>query len=89
MCLLAQVSRDVGLLFQQPRDQLFERTVEREVRCGLDQHPEADHAVEAALAAVGLSHLAGRHPAELPASQQRLLAHGYGAGAASLGPCVG
>lgn len=69
-----QVSHDVGLLFQQPRDQLFERTVEREVRFGLDQHPVADLAVEYALAAVGLTHLAGRHPAELPASQQRLLA---------------
>ena len=69
------VARDVGLLFQQPRDQLFERTVEREVRFGLVRHgPAADHAVQHALAAVGLEHLAGRHPAELPASQQRLLA---------------
>ncbi len=70
-----QVARDVGLLFQQPRDQLFERTVEREVRFGLERPgPAADQAVQHALAAVGLEHLAGRHPAELPASQQRLLA---------------
>jgi energy-coupling factor transporter ATP-binding protein EcfA2 len=70
-----RVARDVGLLFQQPRDQLFERTVEREVRFGLVRHgPAADQAVQCALAAVGLDHLAGRHPAELPASQQRLLA---------------
>jgi energy-coupling factor transporter ATP-binding protein EcfA2 len=70
-----RVSGDVGLLFQQPRDQLFERTVEREVRFGLERgQPAADRAVQQALAAVGLEHLAGRHPAELPASQQRLLA---------------
>ncbi|QHK18867.1 ATP-binding cassette domain-containing protein [Pseudarthrobacter psychrotolerans] len=70
-----RVAHDVGLLFQQPRDQLFERTVEREVRFGLERHgPAADQTVQHALAAVGLEHLAGRHPAELPASQQRLLA---------------
>lgn len=73
-----RVAADVGLLFQQPRDQLFERTVEREVRFGLKRRqPAAGQAVQAvqhALAAVGLEHLAGRHPAELPASQQRLLA---------------
>ncbi len=70
-----RVSRDVGLLFQQPRDQLFERTAEREVRFGLDRRqPIADQSVQGALDAVGLAHLAGRHPGELPASQQRLLA---------------
>ena len=69
------VAAPVGLLFQQPRDQLFERTVEREVRFGLGRDGlAADQAVQRALAAVGLDHLAGRHPAELPASQQRLLA---------------
>ncbi|WP_426986442.1 ABC transporter ATP-binding protein [Pseudarthrobacter sp. Y6] len=70
-----RVAAEVGLLFQQPRDQLFERTAEREVRFGLERRqPAADQAVQQALAAVGLEHLAGRHPAELPASQQRLLA---------------
>lgn len=87
-----RVSGEVGLLFQQPRDQLFERTVEREVRFGLDRHRRrrlsaalgrptandhgaaADRAARQALDAVGLEQLAGRHPAELPASQQRLLA---------------
>jgi energy-coupling factor transport system ATP-binding protein len=73
--LVGRVAADVGLLFQQPRDQLFERTVEREVRFRLQRgQPGADQAVQRALAAVGLEHLAGRHPAELPASQQRLLA---------------
>lgn len=72
---VGRVAADVGLLFQQPRDQLFERTVEREVRFGLERgQPAADKAVQRALAAVGLEKLAGRHPAELSASQQRLLA---------------
>ncbi len=69
-----RVSGDVGILFQQPRDQLFERTVEREVLFGLRQDAAAERAAYQALAAVGLDHLADRHPAELPASHQRLLA---------------
>ncbi|MCU1516801.1 MAG: transporter [Pseudarthrobacter sp.] len=68
------VAAGVGLLFQEPRDQLFERTAEREVAFGLVPGPPATAAVRRALAAVGLADAAGRHPAELPASQQRLLA---------------
>ncbi|MCY1675059.1 ABC transporter ATP-binding protein [Pseudarthrobacter sp. SL88] len=67
----------VGLLFQHPRDQLFERTLLREVRFGLDRLAGAAAAGEraaAALAAVGLQGAAHGHPAELPASGQRLLA---------------
>lgn len=67
----------VGLLFQHPRDQLFERTVLREVRFGLDRlcgQAEAGDRAQAALAAVGLADSAGEHPAELSASRQRLLA---------------
>ncbi|PNI07965.1 ABC transporter [Arthrobacter sp. AFG7.2] len=72
-----ETARSVGLLFQQPRDQLFERTVLREVQFGLDRlfHPgEAAARALAALSAVGLAAAAPRHPAELPASGQRLLA---------------
>ncbi|MDQ0769623.1 energy-coupling factor transporter ATP-binding protein EcfA2 [Pseudarthrobacter defluvii] len=67
----------VGLLFQQPRDQLFERTVLREVGFGLDRlvgPATAKERAAAALAAVGLAGAADDHPAELPASAQRLLA---------------
>lgn len=68
---------EIGLLFQHPRDQLFERTVRREVGFGLrkllGRERAAARAAEA-LAAVGLSGAAAAHPAELPASQQRLLA---------------
>jgi energy-coupling factor transport system ATP-binding protein len=72
-----QVAASVGLLFQNPRDQLFERTAALEVRFGLDRRFSAGEASErtaAALAAVGLSNAAQDHPAGLPASRQRLLA---------------
>ena len=68
------VAADVGLLFQDPRDQLFERTAEREIGFGLVAGPAAAASVRRALSAVGLADAAGKHPAELPASQQRLLA---------------
>ena len=72
------VAASVGLLFQHPRDQLFERTVLREAAFGLRQlcgKAGAEGRARAALAAVGLSAAAeALHPAELPASQQRLLA---------------
>lgn len=71
-----RVAALVGLLFQHPRDQLFERTVLREVGFGLRRlfGKEAGARAQAALAAVGLSADAETHPAELPASKQRLLA---------------
>jgi energy-coupling factor transporter ATP-binding protein EcfA2 len=72
--LPGRVAADVGLLFQNPRDQLFERTAEREVGFGLAGGPAATASVRRALAAVGLAEAAGTHPAELPASRQRLLA---------------
>jgi energy-coupling factor transport system ATP-binding protein len=72
--LPGRVAADVGLLFQNPRDQLFERTVGREVGFGLPAGAAATASIRRALAAVGLTESAGRHPAELPASRQRLLA---------------
>ena len=87
---VGHVARSVGVLFQHPRDQLFERTALREVLFGLDQLAGADASAAvdaadagareprqralAALAAVGLGRAADEHPAELPASSQRLLA---------------
>ncbi|MDQ0691531.1 ABC transporter ATP-binding protein [Arthrobacter sp. W4I7] len=74
---VGEVAASVGLLFQNPRHQLFEQTAAREVRFGLDRRFGASEAAArtgAALAAVGLSAAAGEHPAELPASRQRLLA---------------
>jgi energy-coupling factor transport system ATP-binding protein len=70
------VARRLGLLFQRPHDQLFERSVLREVLFGL--HPifgtAAAERAKAALAAVGLGDSGHAHPHELPASGQRLLA---------------
>ncbi|MEV4990070.1 ABC transporter ATP-binding protein [Pseudarthrobacter sp. LMD1-1-1.1] len=74
---VGKTAASVGLLLQQPREQLFERTVLREVGFGLDRlfspAMAADYAA-AALEAVGLEGAAQEHPAELPASAQRLLA---------------
>ncbi|MDI3213358.1 ATP-binding cassette domain-containing protein [Arthrobacter sp. AL12] len=71
-----RIAASVGLLFQHPRDQLFERTVLREASFGLRRLHGRDAAARAdeALEAVGLAGAARTHPAELPASQQRLLA---------------
>lgn len=73
-----RVADSVSLLFQQPRDQLFERTVLREVGFGLRRlaGPDGDAPARAlaALTAVGLAGAAAAHPAELPSSRQRLLA---------------
>jgi energy-coupling factor transport system ATP-binding protein len=71
------LAAEIGLLFQHPRDQLFERTVLREVGFGLRRLVGRERAGERALhalAAVGLADAAAAHPAELPSSQQRLLA---------------
>ncbi|WP_045730376.1 ABC transporter ATP-binding protein [Pseudarthrobacter chlorophenolicus] len=74
---VGETAAGVGLLFQHPRDQLFERTLLREVRFGLDRMvgpAQAGERAAAALAAVGLEGAAHGHPAELSASGQRLLA---------------
>ncbi|MGX5714586.1 ABC transporter ATP-binding protein [Arthrobacter sp. MAHUQ-56] len=73
---VGRTAASVGLLFQHPRDQLFERTVGREVRFGLERlfGHGAEERAAAALEATGLAGRAGEHPAELPASGQRLLA---------------
>jgi energy-coupling factor transporter ATP-binding protein EcfA2 len=74
---VGRTAASVGLLFQQPRDQLFERSALREVSFGLGRlvgPALAAHRATAALEAVGLAGAAHEHPAELPASAQRLLA---------------
>lgn len=74
---VGEVATSVGFLFQHPRHQLFERSVLREVRFGLERlfpAGEADRRARAALEAAGLAAEAHTHPAELPGSHQRLLA---------------
>lgn len=70
------VAARVGLLFQHPGDQLFERTAFREARFGLEAlfGADADSRAGAALAAVGLGGQLETHPHDLSASRQRLLA---------------
>ena len=71
-----RVADQVGLLFQHPRDQLFERTVLREVLFGLERTfgATAEIKARAALDSVGFADQFHIHPQELPASRQRLLA---------------
>jgi energy-coupling factor transport system ATP-binding protein len=66
----------VGLVFQDPDDQLFERTVEREVGFGpRNLHlSDAEAHVERALAAVGLLGDRGTNPYDLDLSQRKLVA---------------
>ncbi|MCH6470557.1 ABC transporter ATP-binding protein [Sinomonas terrae] len=77
-----RVAGTVGTLFQEPRDQLFERTAVREVAFGLSgrrgflgaSRGEARTRALAALESVGLIRHADAHPYELSMSEQRLLA---------------
>jgi energy-coupling factor transporter ATP-binding protein EcfA2 len=70
------VAQRLGLLFQHPHDQLFERTVLREVLFGLDRMfgDEAPDRAAEALAGVGLGAAGSVHPHELSGSGQRMLA---------------
>ncbi len=75
---VAQLARRVGYVFQNPDDQLFERSVMSEVAFGPRNlglsASQVEAAVEAALARVGLLGEAGRHPYDLHVCQRRLVA---------------
>ena len=64
----------VGLLLQNPVDQLFERTVRREVSFGLPKRGPRAARVPEVLASLGLADESETHPYELPASARRLVA---------------
>ncbi|MBP2386566.1 ATP-binding cassette domain-containing protein [Paeniglutamicibacter kerguelensis] len=64
----------VGLLLQNPVDQLFERTVRREVAFGLPKRAPQAARIPEVLASLGLADEAETHPYELPASARRLVA---------------
>jgi energy-coupling factor transport system ATP-binding protein len=70
------VAARLGLLFQHPHHQLFERTLQREVMFGLDRlyGKQAQAKAAEALTAVGLEGSPEAHPHELSGSAQRLLA---------------
>ena len=69
-----QVAADAGMLLQNPSDQLFERTVAREVAFGLPQKSRQRALVPLVLEQLGLESYAQTHPYELPASARRLVA---------------
>ncbi|MEF9874629.1 MAG: ABC transporter ATP-binding protein [Glutamicibacter sp.] len=69
-----QVAADAGMLLQNPSDQLFERTVAREVTFGLPKKSSQRARVPLVLAQLGLESYAETHPYELPASARRLVA---------------
>lgn len=75
---VAELSRTVGLTFQDPDRQLFARTCRREVAFGARNvgltGRELEDAVEAALHEVGLSGSAEANPYDLGPSRRRLLA---------------
>lgn len=75
---LAEIRRRVGIVFQDPDDQLFLPTVERDVAFGpanLDlPHDEVARRVAAALERVGMDHVRNRHPSHLSFGQKRRVA---------------
>lgn len=75
---VAQMARRVGLVFQNPDDQLFKQAVADEVAFGPRNlgfaAAHTARAVETALMAVGLADAAAVHPYDLPTSQRKLVA---------------
>lgn len=68
------VSAATGMLLQNSSDQLFERTVLREVSFGLPKKGRQRLRVPEVLSRLGLEAFAETHPYELPASARRLVA---------------
>jgi energy-coupling factor transport system ATP-binding protein len=75
---VAQMARDVGLVFQDPDRQIFSGTVRSEVEFGPRnvglRGSDLQRAVNAALAAVGLADAARANPYDLGGSRRKLLA---------------
>ncbi len=73
-----QMSRQVGLVFQDPESQLFNMTVEDEVAFGLESlglsPAEMEERIDWALEVVRLSGLRKRHPLQLSGGQKKRLA---------------
>ena len=75
---VAELARRVGYVFQNPDEQLFERSVRREVAFGPRNlgrsEAEIEESVRRALARVDLEAQADTHPYDLHASQRKLVA---------------
>lgn len=72
---LAEIRRQVGLVFQDPDDQLFMSTVHEDVAFGPANlgvaRAERERLVERSLTAVDAAHLADRHPHHLSGGEKR------------------
>jgi len=68
------VAGSTGLLLQNSSDQLFERTVLREVSFGIPKKSSLHQRIPEVLAQLGLESYSHTHPYELPASARRLTA---------------
>jgi cobalt/nickel transport system ATP-binding protein len=75
---MREVRRRVGFVFQDAEDQLFMSRVRDDVAFGPANHglrgPELEERVDAALAALGVAHLADRAPHHLSGGEQRRVA---------------
>lgn len=73
----AELAKTIGLVFQNPNDQIFKRTVLEEVmfgplNIGMDKHQSKDHAVQA-LAMIDLNDKLDVNPHDLSLSEKKLL----------------
>lgn len=74
---VAQIARDIGMVFQNPNDQIFKNTVINEVMFGPHQigmsREQAEKRAEEALEIVGLSSLKKVNPYDLGLSERKLV----------------
>jgi energy-coupling factor transport system ATP-binding protein len=77
---VARCARQVGIVFQDIRNQLFARTVRDELRFGPRnlgyQAAQAEALIERSLEQLGLTAVADQHPYDLPPALRRLVAIG-------------
>lgn len=66
----------VGMLLQNPNDQLFERSVRRDIGYGLPKGTDSVRKINEVLERLALIDLAEEHPYELPMSKRKLVALG-------------
>jgi len=75
---ISNLSRDVGLVFQNPENQLVAMTVEREIAFGLEnlsvERDIIQYKITQILEYLGISHLRMRHPYELSGGEQQRVA---------------
>jgi energy-coupling factor transport system ATP-binding protein len=75
---VAELSRTIGYVFQNPDHQLFTESVEKELRYGLVNHaiPETEHddRVATALRLCGIEHLRNEHPLFTSRGERQLIA---------------